>query len=178
MKAFSGIAQQLQHHPLMQRAQQRWQQFAPREQRLLQVLAAVLGVAVVYFLIWQPSQQARLQAEQRLQAQQQQLLWVQQNIARYQALAARQQERVEPASGSLTQRLNQAAEAQDIRLARMQPQGEGMVVSVDEASFSQVLQLVAQLEQQYQLRVETLDVARLDTPGQVRVRQLLVMDNS
>lgn len=173
----NAVTDKLRAHPLWQSLQQRWSQFAPREQRLLTALAAVLAVALLYFVIWQPSQQARLNAEQRLQSQQQQLQWVTQNLARYQALKSAQQTSSNQSAGSLTQRLNQAAEANDISLARIQPQGQGVVISVDEANFDRVLAFVAQLEQQYQLQISTLDVARLDTPGQVRVRQLLVVES-
>lgn len=169
--------QQLTSHPLMQQLQNRWQQFDAREQRLLKALAAVVILAVLYFLIWQPSYHARLNAEQRLQGQQQQLAWVQQNVARYKALSAHTNEQSSAGTASLTQRLNQAAEANDISLARIQPQGDGVVISVDEANFQRVLAFVAQLEQQYQLQITTLDVARLDSPGQVRVRQLLVTES-
>lgn len=177
MKPFQHWQQQLQSQPVVQQAQQRWQQFNQREQRLLSALGAVLLLALLYFVIWQPSQQLRVQAEQRLQAQQQQLNWVRQNIARYQALKSSQSS-TERANGSLSQRLNQAAASHDIALARIQPQGEGMLITIDEAGFNQVLNFVAQLENQYQMSIETLDVARLDNPGQVRVRQLLVVDPS
>ncbi|TDP40172.1 general secretion pathway protein M [Idiomarina aquatica] len=174
----SAVMEKVRTHPLAVTLQQRWAQFAPREQRLLSALAVVLAIAVLYFVIWQPSYQARLNAEQRLQGQQQQLQWVKQNLGRYQARVQSSEASAPQASGSLTQRLNQAADANDIRLARIQPQGEGVVISVDEANFDRVLAFVAQLEQQYQLQISTLDVARLDTPGQVRVRQLLVTESS
>jgi general secretion pathway protein M len=174
----STLVEKVRTHPLAVNLQQRWVQFAPREQRLLTSLAVVLAIAVLYFVVWQPSYQTRLNAEQRLQGQQQQLQWVKQNLARYQARADSSDTPAAEGSGSLTQRLNQAADANDIRLARIQPQGEGVVISVDEANFDRVLAFVAQLEQQYQLQISTLDVARLDSPGQVRVRQLLVTESS
>lgn len=176
--SMSVFMEKVRTHPLAVTLQQRWAQFAPREQRLLSALAVVLAIAVLYFVIWQPSYQVRLNAEQRLQGQQQQLQWVKQNLGRYQARVQSSEAAAPQASGSLTQRLNQAADANDISLARIQPQGEGVVISVDEANFDRVLAFVAQLEQQYQLQISTLDVARLDTPGQVRVRQLLVTESS
>ncbi|WP_404401651.1 type II secretion system protein M [Idiomarina seosinensis] len=175
MKQLKHWQQQLQSQPVVQQAQQRWQQFNQREQRLLSALAAVLLLALLYFVIWQPSQQLRTEANQRLQAQQQQLNWVQQSLARYQALKSSQDDTAS-AGGSLSQRLNQAAQAQDINLARLQPQGQGMLVSIDEAGFNQVLNFIAQLENQYQMSITTLDIARLEAPGQVRVRQLLVVE--
>lgn len=171
----SPIGQRLSQHAMVQAGQRRWQQLNGREQRLLSALAWVLLLAIVYFLLWQPSHQARIAAQQRLEAQQQQLTWVNQSIARYQALS-QQEDNTSTATGSLTQRLNQAADNFEIALSRMQPQGDNMMVAVDEASFDQVLAFTAALESDYQLSIELLDVAKLDEPGQVRVRQLQVAE--
>lgn len=178
MSKLSAMAQTLQQHPLVRSATQYWHNLNQREQRLISALGVVVGIAVLYFLIWQPSYQSRLNAEQQLHAKQQQLSWVKQSLARYQAIKASVDHSTPSNRGSLSQRLSQAAEAADIDLARMQPQGDGLLIAVDETNFNQVLQLVAQLENQYQLQVDILDVAKLDQPGQVRVRRLLVTETS
>lgn len=175
------LKQGVSQHTLTQQATARWRAFNEREQRLLAVLAGVLGLALLYFVIWQPSVNAVAQAEQRLSGQQQQLRWVQQSLAKYQALsqaAESDTQQAEQADQSSTQRLNAAATAMELSIARMQPQQNGVLVTIDEADFSQVIDFIASLQRDYGLQVSVADMARLDAPGQVRVRQLLVMDAS
>ncbi|MGM0525187.1 MAG: type II secretion system protein GspM [Pseudomonadota bacterium] len=169
------VQQRLQSHSLYHQAQQRWQALNEREQRLLRVLSIVLGIALLYFVIWQPSVNAFQQANQRVTAQQQQLSWVQQTLARYQS-AKDQAPQQTVNDESVSQRINAAARALELDIARLQPQQDSVLISIDDADFTQVLELIAQLESRFQLQVETADIAKLDNPGQVRVRQLLVTE--
>lgn len=163
--------------PYLDLGKQRWQQFNQREQSLLAVLAGVLFIAFLYFLIWQPSFQAVASAERQLTAQQQQYQWVQQAIARYKKLEESSSQQ-QSASGSVSQRINRAAAAQDIQIARLQPQGQEYLLSVDEVAFSDLLSFLAELEQRQGLALEAVDIAKLNTPGQVRLRKLLVREAS
>jgi len=56
-----------------------YQSREPREQRILQVLAAVAFLVVLYWLIWAPSVAARDQAKKRFVSNQQTLQWIQDN---------------------------------------------------------------------------------------------------
>lgn len=163
--------------PYLDLGKQRWNQFNQREQSLLAVLAAVLFIAFLYFVIWQPSTQAVANAERQLAAQQQQYQWVQQAIARYKKLEESSSQQ-QSASGSVSQRINRAAAAQDIQIARLQPQGQEYLLSVDEVAFSDLLSFLAELEQRQGLALEAVDIAKLNTPGQVRLRKLLVREAS
>ncbi|MRJ44777.1 type II secretion system protein M [Idiomarina loihiensis] len=163
--------------PYLDLGKQRWQQFNQREQSLLAVLAGVLFIAFLYFVIWQPSSQAVANAERQLAAQQQQYQWVQQAIARYKKLEESSSEQ-QSASASVSQRINRAAAAQDIQIARLQPQGQEYLLSVDEVAFSDLLSFLAELEQRQGLSLKAVDIAKLNTPGQVRLRKLLVSEAS
>lgn len=163
--------------PYLDLGKQRWQQFNQREQSLLAVLAGVLFIAFLYFLIWQPSSQAVASAERQLTAQQQQYQWVQQAIARYKKLEESSSQQ-QNASGSVSQRINRAAAAQDIQIARLQPQGQEYLLSVDEVAFSDLLSFLAELEQRQGLALKAVDIAELNTPGQVRLRKLLIREAS
>ncbi|MGB2248771.1 MAG: type II secretion system protein GspM, partial [Alcanivorax sediminis] len=71
--------QQLQQRltPLVQWYQSR----EPREQKVLQLLAAVFVVVLIYWLIWAPSVNARDQALQRYVSNTQTLEWINANAA-------------------------------------------------------------------------------------------------
>lgn len=163
--------------PYWHLAQQRWQRFNTREQRLLSILAAVCFIAALYFLIWQPSYQAVAHAERQLTAQQAQYQWVQQAIARYKQREEQLDEQ-QPISGSVTQRINRAAAAKDIQIARLQPQGQAYLLVIDEVMFPDLLSFLVNLEQQQGLVLSAMDITKLKTPGQVRLRKLLVREAS
>ncbi|MGM0430237.1 MAG: type II secretion system protein GspM [Pseudomonadota bacterium] len=163
--------------PYLDLGAQRWRQFNQREKMLLSVLGGVLFIALLYFAVWQPSAQAVANAERKLGAQQQQYQWVQQAIARYKELEGKSGQQ-ESASGSVSQRINQAAAAQDIQIARLQPQGQEYLLTVDEVSFSDLVSFLAELEQRQQLVLTSIDIAKLNAPGQVRLRKLLVREAS
>jgi len=163
--------------PYVDLAKQRWRQFNKREQGLLAVLCGVLFIAFMYFIIWQPSAQAVADAERKLEAQQSQYQWVQQAIARYKKLEENSTQQ-QSASGSVTQRINRAAAAQDIQIARLQPQGQEYLLTIDDVAFSDLLSFLAELETQQGLALSAVDIAKLNTPGQVRLRKLLVREAS
>ncbi|MCK7459385.1 type II secretion system protein GspM [Idiomarina aminovorans] len=163
--------------PYLDLAKQRWCQFNKREQSWLAVLGGVLCIAVLYFTIWQPGAQAVANAERKLEAQQSQYQWVQQAIARYKKREQNTAEQ-QSASGSVVQRINRAAAAQDIQIARLQPQGQEYLLSIDDVAFSDLLSFLAELEQQQGLALSAVDIAKLNTPGQVRLRKLLVREAS
>lgn len=176
--SLNRLTTQIRSSGLYTQAQQRWKQFNEREQRLIQGLAAVCLLAFLYFVLWQPSAAVVAKAEQRVTAQQQQLRWVQQSLAKYQALQQQTQSSPQQSQQSTSQRLNAAASALELNIARMQPQQNGMLITIDEASFAKVIDFITLLKSEYSLHVSAADIARLDQPGQVRVRQLLVMDAS
>ncbi|MCA1767809.1 MAG: type II secretion system protein M [Idiomarina sp.] len=163
--------------PYLDLGKQRWRQFNKREQGLLAVLGGVLFIALLYFVIWQPSAQAVADAERKLEAQQSQYQWVQQAIARYKKLEENSTQQ-QSASGSVTQRINRAAAAQDIQIARLQPQGQEYLLTIDDVAFSDLLSFLAELETQQGLALSAVDIAKLNTPGQVRLRKLLVREAS
>jgi general secretion pathway protein M len=52
------------------------------------------------------------------------------------------------------------------------------LLSVDEVAFSDLLSFLAELEQRQGLALKAVDIAKLNTPGQVRLRKLLVREAS
>ena len=178
LSSLNRLTTEARNSGLYRQAQHRWKQFNEREQRLLQGLGGVCLLAFLYFALWQPSAAAVAKAEQRVAVQQQQLRWVQQSLAKYQALQQQAQSTPQQSQQSTSQRLNAAANTLELTIARMQPQQNGMLITIDEASFATVIDFITLLKSEYSLHVSAADIARLEQPGQVRVRQLLVMDAS
>lgn len=70
--------------PLVQWYQSR----EPREQRVLQILAAVVVAVLIYLILWAPSVNARNQAMQRYVANMQTLEWISANAGAVQAASS------------------------------------------------------------------------------------------
>ncbi|OIP96760.1 MAG: hypothetical protein AUK56_00675 [Thiomicrospira sp. CG2_30_44_34] len=68
--------------------QQWWQSLSVKDQRALWILATVLGLAVLYFAVWLPSETAKQQAQQRLQVAQTKWHWLNEQLPKLSAPAA------------------------------------------------------------------------------------------
>lgn len=65
---------------LKQAALQIWKGFSQRDQRAIMILSGVLFCAVLYFLIWLPSEHAKQQAQQKLVLSQQKWDWLNEQV--------------------------------------------------------------------------------------------------
>ena len=65
--------------------QQLWQGLSVKDQRALMLMAAVLGLALLYFAVWLPSETAKQQSQQRLQAAQVKWQWLNQQLPKLSA---------------------------------------------------------------------------------------------
>ncbi|EKE85211.1 type II secretion system protein GspM [Idiomarina xiamenensis] len=167
----SQLSQKLQQQ--LRPLQAYWQKLNARERLLLKCGGVFVLIGVLYWVIWQPLVTATERAQQQLDGRLQTLQWVQENSQRYRQLAA-QSGRTQQVSGSLQQRFSHSARELDINVSRMQPQGEQLLVVIDELSFNQLLNLLNQLQRGAGLVVDSLDVVELNAPGQVRVRKLVL----
>ena len=167
----SQLSQKLQQQ--LRPLQAYWQKLNARERLLLKCGGVFVLIGVLYWLIWQPLVTATERAQQQLDGRLQTLQWVQENSQCYRQLAA-QSGRTQQVSGSLQQRFSHSARELDINVSRMQPQGEQLLVVIDELSFNQLLNLLNQLQRGAGLVVDSLDVVELNAPGQVRVRKLVL----
>ncbi len=70
-----------------------WAGLAPREQMLLKALAVVLGVLLLYWLLWSPIESAQQQAQQKLESARKEWLWLNEQ----QSKLAAQPNRIQPA---------------------------------------------------------------------------------
>lgn len=154
-------------------AQQRWQQYSAREQRLLMLAAVSLLVGGLYWGIWQPLQQAISRQETRLQ--QHQLLLRQLQVSEA-AIRQWQQQQAAPqmpvAGGSLTEQVSRSAASNSISVTRMQTQDRQVQLWVADLPFNQLLSWLLRLRLQYGIEVAALDLSLAGQGGVVRVDRL------
>ncbi|MCH8502277.1 MAG: type II secretion system protein M [Aliidiomarina sp.] len=153
---------------------QRWQGLQTREQRLIQVMAVFIALAILWFGFWQPLNERIERAEMRLQAQIQTQRHVEQQIALVLQARNRQQQSVQQVrANQLNSVVNQLTGQLDIDVSRVQPQNESLVLVFNEAQFNALLELLVQLSERGVL-IESLDVTETNTTGVVRVRRLQI----
>jgi general secretion pathway protein M len=140
-----------------------------REQKLVIVAAAVAVIGIFYFAIWSPMTSALETQRLALNSEKQLLSWVNEQSGR--AIVLRQSSNKIAFNGSLTQVVNQSTRSANIPVARMQPQGEELVVSLDQVVFNDFLRWLDVLEKRGVVILQS-DVSEVDEQGFVQVRRL------
>ncbi|WP_417683664.1 type II secretion system protein GspM [Pseudidiomarina aquimaris] len=166
---------------LPEQLQQRWQQLNSRERLLVSIAGVVLLICVVYFALWQPLQNGIDQRELQRNAQQDTLSWVRENTGRYLALSKQSGTPQRATSnagatelGDIPRIVTEQARRLQLDVGRMSPEGQALVVVMNDVPFNQVLALLDALQSQAGLSIEQLDITRGNTPGHVHVRRLRV----
>ena len=152
-----------------------WSKLEQRERVLVSGLVAVVMIALLYLIFWRPIAVGIDERKEQITAQEQLLQLVREQAGELQAL--QQQGGRTPttsSSGSLSQRVTQAASRAAIEITRMQPQGDDLLVVMNEVDFNQLINMLADLQARHGVVVVALDIATAGVPGQVRVRKLQV----
>lgn len=152
-----------------------WLGLNTREQRLVGSLGGVVLIFLFYSLVWQPLNDNITNTEKKVVRQQELLVWVKQEISRYQANSGNAKRPKNNAS--LSSIVNQAANRSGIAITRIQPQGDDLQVWIDNIAFNNLLQWLEQLSQQHGLMIKNIDLDATDINGEVRVRRLQLGNN-
>ncbi|GAA0811914.1 type II secretion system protein M [Colwellia sp. D2M02] len=147
-----------------------WQQLNSREQALIAAMAAVITIFIFYSAIWQPLNSNLINADKKLVRQQALLTWVNENTQRYkraQGVGGSSQ-----SQGSLSGIVNRSANSYQLTITRVQPQGDDIQVWLDSVPFTQLLFWLEHLVNNEKIHVESIDLARADRSGEVKVRRL------
>ena len=140
-----------------------------REQKMVLVAAVIGTVGLFYFAIYSPLTNAISDQRAAVESDKELLVWVEEQSSR--AVILRQSKNQARFSGSLTQVVNQTTRSANIPVARMQPQGEELIVYIDQVEFNNYLQWLSSLEQRGVFILQS-DVSEVDTEGFVQVRRL------
>ena len=145
-----------------------WQNLNQREQQLVSVAAVVVALAVLYWGIVTPLTNAKQQASDKLQQQQQTLEWVMQAGDRL----ASQQRTTSNSKVKLSQAVSSSARQQRITLSKIQPRGEELEVWIEQVPFNQFIGWVHTLHERYGINVDILDIESLKPQGMIKVKRL------
>ena len=135
----------------------------PRERWLLGMGAAMVLVWVAITLIWQPVQSRRQDARQQ--------------IAFYDRALAALQSSDAPAAPVDARALNaivtEAAARFDLTIRRLEPAGERIRVTLDDAAFQTLVLWLEAMDRDSGLRATELDLSRRPAPGTVNAIMVL-----
>lgn len=149
----------------------KWQDLQAREQQLVVVMSVFIGIFIIYSLVWQPLSNGVVEKEAKLQRQYQLLSWVQENTAAYQAA---NKSSSNSSRGSISSTVNRTVKQRNITITRMQPQGDELQVTIDSVPFNALMDWLQGLSSQHGIKVKSIDMAKTDDKGVVKIRRLLL----
>lgn len=150
-----------------------WEQQAEREQRLLLAVAAVVILAILYWGLWAPLANGAAHSEQQRLAAERELEWLQAQAEGYIRSGGGAAPSAAPAdAASMSTVVNNSSRTFSIAISRMQPQGEMLQLWIDEVPWKQLLGWLEQLQREHGIVVNSVDLARGDSQGRVKVRRL------
>jgi len=149
---------------------ERFESLEKREQNLVMMLGIMLVIAVIYFFIYQPLSDKLSQAKQGLAREQQLLTWVEKNAAKLVQLRASSGVSRSNNRSSLDQIINSTARRYKLSISRLQPQSDRLQVTLDNASFVQLLQWIQELQLANGITVEIAEFRPQAASGIVKTR--------
>lgn len=149
---------------------EKWQSLNQREQSLVIVMAAFIGVFMLYQLIWQPINSSLIEKQKKIDRYQELLIWVNEKKAEYNTYAKLNQGG--SSNASLSSVVNRSAVKHKILISRIQPQGDEISVTIDEVPFDHVMDWLKQMAIAEGVIIKALDLSSTDIKGVVKVRRL------
>ena len=153
-----------------------WQQLSLREKRLVIITTIVVVVTLIYFMIWEPLQDGIETSRVRVTAQSNTLQLIREQAAEARQLRASKSRAGARAGGSLLVIIERTAQRKNLKssLQKVQPEGQdGVRVWVENASFDQLIDWLALLENKNTIYVSEIIIERQKEPGRINSRILL-----
>ncbi len=145
-----------------------------REQRILQVLAALLIAALIFWLIWLPSWHAREEARHRYRVNQQTLSWIQDNVPAVRAARGQSQSGNKDTLGKdWISGISRSAQHYGLVLRGFTPNGSDSVrIQLENQPASPMLLWLHSLEEQG-IKLSTLEMSAGDDSGTANLHATL-----
>jgi general secretion pathway protein M len=140
-----------------------------REQKMVTAASLVSVIAIFYFALWVPLNSTLAQQKKLLESQTEFATWVEGQAFR--AAKLRQSASGASFTGSLTQLVNQTTRTSKIQVARIQPVGDNLQISIDEVLFADLVSWLDLIERRGVVVVQS-DITETNNAGYVQVRRL------
>ena len=155
-----------------------WGKLAPGERRLAMAGSAVVGVALLYVLLWQPVQKELARLRVSVPEERAQLQRMRAQAASIMPLRARSG--TKPAAGTLLPIIEQSATARGLRgfITRMEADGgNGVQLTLDAVPFNSLLAWLADLQDSHSLLIESASLDARTAPGTVNAKLKLRVES-
>jgi len=147
----------------------------PQEQRIILILGVIIGLSLVYLLIWSPLSEAFLQKNSQVKAKQQLLSWMEKTgkqIISLKPQSRLQQRSTGPILSTVDRTIKTAGLGQTLK--RLEPQGNQRVqIWFEKTAFDTLIIWLGKLTTEYAYQIQTINIERLDQPGLVNARLVL-----
>lgn len=160
--------------------QQLWSRFdawraglSAREQSMVFVMTVLVSVVILYWGCWKPLHNKIEQAESHYRSEQTLNLWVTHKanmISQLRQSGGESQVEHLPFNQVIANSTTQYR----IQLIRIQPRNDSNQVWIEPLPFNRLLDWLNNLNHQYGITVDSLDIERSDTPGVVGVNRLIL----
>lgn len=150
---------------------ERWSKLTPSERRLVMAGGAVLGLALLYTLLWSPMQKELTRLRLSVPEERGQLQQMRAQADAVKPLRARTGSA--PAAGTLLSVADQSATARGVRgfISRLELDGStGLQLTADAVPFNTFIAWLSELQDSHALVVENASMDAHTVPGTVNVK--------
>lgn len=159
------------NNALLNRARDLWGALAPRERQLATTAAALLGLVLLYLLLWAPLRHEVTRLRSGVPDARAQLARMRAQAATIPALRGRNA--VPPPPGMLVSVVEQSASGRGLRkqITRLEPDGgNGLQITAESVSFNGLIEWLADLRDNNGLIVDNLSIDAAGASGTVNAR--------
>jgi general secretion pathway protein M len=155
-----------------------WNKLAQGERRLATTGGIVVGITLLYMLLWLPVQKELARLRVSVPQERSQLQRMREQATFIKPLRARTA--AKPAAGALLSVIEQTASARSMRgfITRMEASGgNGVQLTLDAVPFNSLLSWLADLQDSHSLLVESATMDAHTAPGTVNAKLKLIIEN-
>ena len=155
-----------------------WNKLAPSERRLATMGGMVVGVTLLYVLLWLPVQKELARLRVSVPDERAQLQRMRAQAASIKPLRARSG--AKPAAGTLLSVIEQSASARGMRgfVTRLEADGgSGVQLTLDAVPFNSLLSWLSDLQDSYSLLIESTSLDAHTVPGTVNAKLKLRIES-
>jgi len=149
----------------------------PQEQRIIIILAVIIGLALFYLLIWSPISESYARKTSQVEAQRKLLAWMQGTARQITQLRGSTQQGKGGSSGPLLSTVDRTIKTSGLgaTMKRLEPQGNDKVqIWFENTNFDQLLTSLGLLASKHKIQVSSINIERQDQAGLVNARLVLI----
>ncbi len=154
-----------------------WSNLQSREQNFVMIAVMVIGLFLIYLMIWSPLTQARDNKRQQVENNKELLSWMMEKSAEVKQLKLTNPNLLKSDSKrSLIAIVDSLANRLGLRTAIRQIQPDGphaATIYIDEINFDALTTMLGQLDKNSDVKVKEADISKLEASGIVKARIFL-----